>query len=47
MATIKVFSPSGVKELNCFDTLIDVPYLDPETGFETDPFDEIAELEPE
>lgn len=27
MATIKVFSANGVKELNCFDTLVDVPYL--------------------
>lgn len=27
MATIKVFSVEGVKELNCFDTLLDVPYL--------------------
>lgn len=27
MATIKVFDSKGVKELNCFDTLVDVPYL--------------------
>lgn len=26
MATIKVFSTEGVKELNCFDTLNDVPF---------------------
>lgn len=32
MATIKIFSPSGVKELNCFDTADDVEYIndDPE-----------------
>lgn len=47
MATIKVFSPKGVKELKCFDTLEEVPYFDPETGFEEDPFEEIATLEPE
>ena len=27
MATIKVFDANGVKELNCFDTLVEVPYL--------------------
>lgn len=27
MATIKVFDSEGVKELNCFDTLSEVPYL--------------------
>lgn len=27
MATIKVFDSEGVKELSCFDTLTDVPYL--------------------
>lgn len=27
MATIKVFDANGVKELKCFDTLIEVPYL--------------------
>lgn len=47
MATIKIFSSDGVKELNCFDTLDAVPFLDPETGFETDPFDDIADLESE
>lgn len=26
MATIKVFDVNGVKELQCFDTLVDVPY---------------------
>lgn len=31
MATIKVFDCNGVKELNCFDTLDNVPYI---TGFE-------------
>lgn len=48
MATIRVFSPSGVKELKCFDTLAQVPYLDevdPETGFDLDPFEEIAQFE--
>lgn len=47
MAVIKVFSAGGIKELRCFDTLDVVPYLDPETGFETDPFDDIADLEAE
>lgn len=47
MATIKVFTVEGVKELSCFDTLDNVPYLDSETGFEEDPFDDIAEMEPE
>lgn len=28
MATIKVFSPDGVKELNCFDTIDTVSFLD-------------------
>lgn len=45
MATIKVFSVEGVKELSCFDTLLNVPFVDPETGFEEDPFDDIAEME--
>lgn len=35
MATIKVFDCNGVKELNCFDTLVDVPYLE-EDDFEED-----------
>lgn len=30
MATIKVFDANGVKELQCFDTLLDVPYLEEE-----------------
>lgn len=47
MVTIKVYSSEGVKELSCFDNLTDVPYLDPETGFEEDPFDDIAEMETE
>lgn len=47
MATIKVFSALGVKELQCFDTLDSVPFLDQETGFEEDPFDDIAEIETE
>lgn len=38
MATIKVFSPAGVKELNCFDTADDVEYItdDPEEVIEDD-----------
>lgn len=36
MATIKVFDSNGVKELQCFDTLVDVPYLE-------DPFSESDE----
>lgn len=28
MATIKVFDVKGVKELQCFDTLSDVPYIE-------------------
>jgi len=47
MAVIKVFSSEGVKELHCFDNLVNVPYLDDETGFEEDPFDDIAEIETE
>lgn len=47
MAVIKVFSAGGIKELVCFDTLDDVAYMDPETGFEADPFDDIADLESE
>lgn len=47
MATIKVFTSEGVKELHCFDTLDSVEYMDPETGFDVDPFEEIATLEPE
>lgn len=30
MATIKVFDSKGVKELQCFDTLLDVPYIEEE-----------------
>lgn len=47
MATIKVFSSEGVKDLQCFDNLIEVPFMDPETGFEEDPFDDIATMESE
>lgn len=47
MAVIEINSSKGLKILECFDTADDVPYLDMETGFETDPFDDIAELEPE
>lgn len=37
MATIKVFDSTGVKELKCFDTLVDVPYLVDEDDPETEP----------
>lgn len=47
MATIKVFSSEGVRILNCFDTLDNVPVLDVESGFEADPFEEIADLQSE
>lgn len=30
MATIKVFSAQGVKELKCFDSLMDVPFIEDE-----------------
>lgn len=46
MATIKVFSPAGVRELNCFDTLDNVPFMDMETGFEVDEF-EFSDLQAE
>lgn len=36
MATIKVFDCEGVKELNCFDTLANVPYLPVEESSESD-----------
>lgn len=28
MAVVRVYSSKGVKELQCFDTLTDVPYLE-------------------
>ena len=28
MATIKVFDSEGVREIHCFDTLDDVPYVE-------------------
>lgn len=31
MATIKVFSPLGVKELKCFDTLDDIDFIGDDT----------------
>lgn len=31
MATIKVSSSKGIKELKCFDTLSEIPFLDPLT----------------
>lgn len=37
MATIKVFDVTGVKELKCFDTLVNVPYLEEEIIDETEP----------
>lgn len=30
MATIKVFDSEGCKELKCFDTLVEVPYIEEE-----------------
>lgn len=30
MATIKIFSSKGVRELKCFDTLDNVPYFEDE-----------------
>lgn len=36
MATIKVFSANGVKELTCFDTLENVPYLVEEPADESE-----------
>lgn len=39
MAMIKVFSSKGVKKLECFDTLDNVPYLDPESEYEQDEFE--------
>lgn len=41
MATIKVFSADGVRELQCFDTLDNVPYLeDPSSESDEDLEDE-------
>lgn len=39
MATIKVFDSEGVKELGCFDTLLDVPYLVDEEQIVDEPKD--------
>lgn len=36
MATIKVFSANGVKELKCFETLENVPYLVDEPADESE-----------
>lgn len=41
MATIKVFSAHGVKELKCFDRLWEVPFIDEE---EEDPVVDDGEL---
>lgn len=38
MATIKVFDSKGVRELLCFDTLSEIPYIE-----EDIPSDDIAE----
>lgn len=38
MAMIKVFDVTGVKELQCFDTITEVPYIEEDIDFE-----EIAE----
>lgn len=39
MATIKVFDSEGVRELSCFDTLADVPYIEVEEVNDTEPVD--------
>lgn len=39
MATIKVFDCNGSKELQCFDTLDNVPYLVDEVQIEDEPKD--------
>lgn len=45
MATIKVFDANGVKDLQCFDTLSDVPYEDIETPEDLLPDFEIEQIE--
>lgn len=40
MATIKVFDVHGCKELNCFDTLTAVDYLDDEVVIDPDVVDD-------
>lgn len=37
MATIKVFDANGVKELQCFDTLLEVPYIEEEEDIDDIP----------
>lgn len=44
MATIKVFSANGVKELNCFDTLDEVDYLLTEIVNESDEDEDIVDF---
>lgn len=39
MAVIKVYDVNGCKELNCFDTIDDVPYLSEEIQIEDEPKD--------
>lgn len=44
MATIKVFSVNGVKELNCFDTLDEVDYLSSEIADESEEDEDIVDF---
>lgn len=44
MATIKVFSANGVKELNCFDTLDEVDYLPLEIADESEEDEDIVDF---
>lgn len=44
MATIKVFSANGVKELNCFDTLDEVNYLSPDISDESEEDEDIVDF---
>lgn len=39
MAVIKVYSPLGVKEIKCFDTLENVPFLEEEEPIQDTPED--------
>lgn len=47
MAVVEINSTKGLKILECFDTADDVPYLDVESEFEADPFEDLEEFEPE
>lgn len=44
MATIKVFTSEGVKELKCFDTLDEVDYLEPDPVEESDEDDDSVDF---